>query len=76
MIAWPGTVAAQLPPASAARSMITLPWRIDSTIGWVTIIGALRPITSAVQMMMSFLATVRRHQLRLLLAEGVAHLRA
>ncbi len=29
-----------------------------STIGWVTMIGALRPITSAVVTMMSFLAMV------------------
>src|SRR5271165_4857249 len=54
----PGTVAAQLPPASAARSMITLPAFMLSTIGWVTITGALRPITSAVQTTMSFLAIV------------------
>ena len=54
----PGTVAAQLPPASAARSMITLPGRMLSTIGCVTITGACRPITRAVQITMSFLATV------------------
>ena len=58
VILWPGTVAAQLPPASAARSTMMLPARMQSTIGWVTITGALRPITSAVQMTMSFLATV------------------
>jgi hypothetical protein len=29
-----------------------------STIGWVTITGACRPITRAVQITMSFLATV------------------
>ena len=54
----PGTVAAQLPPASAARSTITLPAFRLSTIGWVTMIGALRPMTSAVVTMMSFLAMV------------------
>ena len=69
----PGTVAAQLPPASAARSTITLPGRMESTIGWVTMAGARRPITSAVQMTMSFLATVVGHQLGLLLAERLAH---
>ena len=40
----------------------------------MTITGALRPITSAVQMTMSFFATVVGHQLGLLLAERVAHL--
>ena len=54
----PGTVAAQLPPASAARSTITLPGRMDSTIGAVTMTGARRPITSAVQITRSFLAIV------------------
>ena len=56
--ACPGTVAAQLPPASEARSTITLPGFIESTIGWVTMTGAWRPITSAVQITMSFFATV------------------
>ncbi|MBV8703220.1 MAG: hypothetical protein JO118_05870, partial [Acetobacteraceae bacterium] len=50
----PGRVAAQLPPASAARSTITLPDRIAATIGSVTMTGAARPITRAVQITMSF----------------------
>ena len=54
----PGLVAAQLPPASAARSTTTLPGRMASTMGWVRMTGALRPITSAVQITRSFLATV------------------
>ena len=54
----PGTVAAQLPPASDARSTMTLPGRMASTIGWLTMTGARRPITSAVQITRSFFATV------------------
>ena len=50
----PGSVAAQLPPASAARSTTMLPAFMLSTIGWVTMIGALRPMTRAVVTMMSF----------------------
>ncbi len=45
----PGRVASQLPPVSAARSTITLPGRIPATIAAVTIFGAGRPGTAAVQ---------------------------
>ncbi len=48
-----GTVTSQLPPCSAARSTITLPGRIDSTISRVINFGAGFPGINAVVMMMS-----------------------
>ena len=55
----PGVVASQLPPASAARSTTTEPWRIDSTIARVIRIGAGRPGMSAVVITTSESATWR-----------------
>jgi hypothetical protein len=45
----PGCVSSQLPPVSAARSTITLPGFMPATIAAVTIFGAGRPGTAAVQ---------------------------
>src|SRR4249919_17156 len=45
----PGRVSSQLPSVSAARSTITLPGFIPLTIAAVTIFGAGRPGTAAVQ---------------------------
>ena len=45
----PGRVSSQLPPVSAARSTMTLPGFIPSTIAALTIFGAGRPGTAAVQ---------------------------
>ncbi len=50
---WPGCVSEQLPPASAAMSTITEPWRIDFTMSSVIKTGAGLPGMSAVVMMMS-----------------------
>ena len=49
----PGTVVSTLPPASAARSTVTEPGRMLSTMSRVTSTGARLPGTSAVVMMMS-----------------------
>jgi len=46
-------VVSTLPPASAARSTVTEPGRMLSTMSRVTSTGARRPGTSAVVMMMS-----------------------
>ena len=45
-----GFVSSQFPPASAARSTITEPGCIDSTIAFVMSTGAARPGMSAVVM--------------------------
>ena len=50
---WPGTVASQLPPASAAMSTTTLPGFMTSTASCRMSLGAGRPGMSAVVMMMS-----------------------
>jgi hypothetical protein len=52
----PGTLSAQLPPASAARSTTTPPGRIHRTASAVTSTGAGRPGTSAVLITTSNLA--------------------
>ena len=49
----PGTVASQLPPASAARSTTTEPGRISASMSRVMSLGAGRPGMSAVVTMMS-----------------------
>lgn len=49
----PGLVYGQFPPASAARSTITDPLRINPTISSVIVIGAFLPGIRAVVMMMS-----------------------
>ena len=56
VITSPGLVNSTLPPRSAARSTITEPGCIDSTIALLTSFGAGRPGISAVVMTMSCLA--------------------
>src|SRR5689334_1112424 len=53
----PGSVSAQLPPVSAARSTITDPGRIERTISSLTSFGAGRPGTAAVVITQSAAAT-------------------
>ena len=53
----PATVSSQLPPPSAAMSMMTDPGPMSSTMAAVTSVGALRPGTAAVVMTTSELDT-------------------
>lgn len=52
-ITWPGTVVATFPPASDARSTVTDPGFIDSTMSFVIRMGAFLPGINAVEIMMS-----------------------
>ena len=64
-----GLVSSQLPPRSAARSTITDPGAIASTISVVTRIGARLPGISAVVMTTSLPATTFEHHLALAAVE-------
>ena len=57
----PGCVSSQLPPPNAARSTITEPGRICSTISAVISLGEGRPGMAAVVTMMSTLLACSRY---------------